>query len=93
MKLLLLLLATSSLAHLGRASDAPEDDETDVAECYPAFDYTYTKEFYDTTKECQYKQMPKIRNKNLKKLIFREIKNPFKRIQSKWTSKCQKKLL
>ena len=68
MKLLFTVLAISSLALLGYAGDAPEDDGEDVAECYPAFDETYTKEFYDSTNQCQYKPMPKIWKADIAKL-------------------------
>ena len=77
--LMLLCLASSSFL-LGHASEAPEDEEADAAECYPAFDKTYTDEFYEATKQCLYKPMPKILKENFEPLIFREIKNPFKRM-------------
>ena len=43
----LLVCLTFFLFLLGHANKAPVDEESDAAECYPAFDKTYTDEFYE----------------------------------------------
>ena len=50
-----------------------EEEESD-SECYPAFDKSFTQEFFKAVQDCQYKPMKKTN----KLQILRSIKNPFK---------------
>ena len=47
---------------VGLATDVSEEEEESEAECYPAFDKSFTQEFLKTAQDCQYKPMKKNKN-------------------------------
>ena len=59
---------------VGLATDVSEKEEETAAECYPAFDKSFTQEFFKTVQDCQYKPMKKTKTFQ----VFRSIKNSFK---------------
>jgi len=59
-------------------SEEEEESMEYDAECYPAFDKSFTQEFFKAVQDCQYKLMKKTRRLN----IFRPIKNRATRVES-----------
>jgi hypothetical protein len=76
-------LIAMAFAALAMAGEAPDEDEVESdAECYPAFDKSFTEEFFKAAQDCQYKPMKEVK-KSEKELLqkFRSIKNPFRKVR------------
>ena len=69
---------------VGLATDVSEEQEETGAECYPAFDKSFTQEFFKTVQECQYKPMKKTNTYQ----VFRSIKNSFRSVKVRTEQEC-----
>ena len=70
----IMLLIGLAFAGLALASHAPEEEEFESdANCYPAFDKSFTEEFVKAAQDCQYKPMKKIKWWRLQ--TFKSFKN------------------